>query len=294
MLPALARKAIETYSDPGALVADPMCGIGTTLVEAVHLGRRAVGVELEGCWARHAALNVRQAGLHVVAARQPLPGAQRLHAARLQRGDVNALRGEVAGSAARYSPGMASGSALLIMDVQRGIVERFAPQAETLLGTLARAAAAARGAGIPVIFVRVAFRAGAPEVSVRNRAFSAIGTATGMGEQDAATEIHLALDLKPADIIVTKKRVSAFAGSDLDVLLRSLQATSLTLAGIATSGVVLSTLRQAADLDYELTVLTDGCLDGDPEVHRVLLEKVFPRQASVIDTEAWIATLAKR
>jgi nicotinamidase-related amidase len=49
------------------------------------------------------------------------------------------------------------------------------------------------------------------------------------------------------------------------------------LAGIATSGVVLSTLRQAADLDYRLTVLADGCLDADPGVHRVLLEKVFPR-----------------
>jgi nicotinamidase-related amidase len=185
-----------------------------------------------------------------------------------------------------------AGRALLIMDLQRGIVERFAAQAQALLGTLAGAAAAARLAGVPVIFVRVAFRDGAPEISARNRAFSAIGAAKGMGEHDAATQIHPALHPQPDDIVLTKRRVSAFAGSDLEVLLRSLQVTSLTLAGIATSGVVLSTLRQAADLDYELTVLADGCLDSDPEVHRVLLEKVFPRQASVIDTAQWIQALA--
>lgn len=61
MLPALARRAIETYTDPGQLVIDPMCGIGTTLVEAVHLGRHAVGVELEPRWAALAAANVGHA-----------------------------------------------------------------------------------------------------------------------------------------------------------------------------------------------------------------------------------------
>jgi nicotinamidase-related amidase len=81
--------------------------------------------------------------------------------------------------------------------------------------------------------------------------------------------------------------VSAFSGSDLDVVLRSLGVDSLVLSGIATSGVVLSTLRQAADLDYRLTVLTDGCTDRDPEVHRVLMEKVFPRQASVVSVAEW-------
>jgi DNA modification methylase len=61
MLPALARQAIESYSDPGDLVVDPMCGIGTTLVEAIHAGRRAIGVELERRWAKLAAANVEHA-----------------------------------------------------------------------------------------------------------------------------------------------------------------------------------------------------------------------------------------
>jgi DNA modification methylase len=58
MLPALARRAVESYSDPGGLVLDPMCGIGTTLVEASSLGRRAFGIELEPRWAQLALGNL--------------------------------------------------------------------------------------------------------------------------------------------------------------------------------------------------------------------------------------------
>jgi len=63
MLPALARQAIEAYSDPGDLILDPMCGIGTTLVEAIHTGRRAVGIELEPRWTRLARANIAHAHL---------------------------------------------------------------------------------------------------------------------------------------------------------------------------------------------------------------------------------------
>jgi len=51
-------------------------------------------------------------------------------------------------------------------------------------------------------------------------------------------------------------------------------------------------LRQAADLDFSLTVLVDGCIDADEEVHRVLCEKVFPRQAQVLTVAAWVDALA--
>lgn len=90
---------------------------------------------------------------------------------------------------------------------------------------------------------------------------------------------------------MVKRRVSAFTGSDLEVVLRALEVDHLVLAGIATSGVVLSTLREAADRDYRLTVLADACSDGDDEVHRVLTEKVFRRQADVVTVDAWAASL---
>jgi hypothetical protein len=71
MTPELARRIVAEYSRPGQLVVDPLCGIGTTLVEAVALGRRAVGVELEPRWAELARANL----IHAVAppSRPPWP-----------------------------------------------------------------------------------------------------------------------------------------------------------------------------------------------------------------------------
>lgn len=182
-------------------------------------------------------------------------------------------------------------TALLVMDVQRGVVDRVAHDAPGLLAKLSGAVSAARSAAIPVVYVRVAFREGSPEISPHNRTFSALAGTGRYGEKDDQTQVHPDVAPAPGDVVVVKRRVSAFAGSDLDVVLRSLGVVRLVLAGIATSGVVLSTLRQAADLDFELVVLSDGCADADAEVHRVLLEKVFPRQAEVVTVTEWVRGL---
>jgi nicotinamidase-related amidase len=181
-------------------------------------------------------------------------------------------------------------TALLVMDVQQGIVERF-DGAQDYLARLAAAVDAARRSGIGVIYVTVAFRPGYPEVSERNKSFAAVAGSGRLTDGDPGTWVHPGVVPAPGEVIVTKRRVSAFTGSDLEVVLRARGVDSLVLAGIATSGVVLSTLRQAADLDYRLTVLADGCLDADPEVHRVLVEKVFPRQADVVRIDDWTASL---
>jgi nicotinamidase-related amidase len=178
-------------------------------------------------------------------------------------------------------------SALLVMDVQHGILERLGADRDGYLARVRATVEAARGNGVPVRFVVVGFRPGMPEASPRNRAFGAY-------KQQAATFLG---DPRPAitpegtDLVITKKRVSAFTGSDLEVVLRSGDVQHLVLCGIATGGVVLSTLREAADKDYRLTVLSDLCFDPDPEIHRVLLEKVFVRQAEVTDSAAWVRSL---
>jgi nicotinamidase-related amidase len=178
--------------------------------------------------------------------------------------------------------------ALLVMDMQVGIVSRFAQTGEVLTPT-STAITAARAASIPVIYVVVAFRPGYPEISPRNKSFSTIKQRLSSSSAPMTTmEIHPAIAPQPTDIVVTKRRVSAFSGSDLEVVLRAQDITYLVLCGIATSGVVLSTLREAADKDYQLTVLADCCVDSDEEVQRVLLTKVFPRQAEVVQASEWM------
>ncbi|HUP71546.1 MAG TPA: isochorismatase family cysteine hydrolase [Acidimicrobiales bacterium] len=181
-------------------------------------------------------------------------------------------------------------SALLVMDVQVGIVDRYADDAG-LIGRLRRAIDAARRASVRVIYVVVGFRDDYAEVSPNNRSFSAIAQTGAYTDGDDNRRVHPDIAPQPGDIVVTKKRVSAFAGSDLDMVLRAQQINHLVISGISTSGVVLSTVRQAADLDFRLSVLSDGCADGDAEVHRVLIEKVFARQSEVVTIDQWIDSL---
>ena len=179
------------------------------------------------------------------------------------------------------------------MDIQAGTVSRVSDSA-SLLKTLGQAITAARSAKIPVIYVVVGFRKGIPEITAAttNKSFSAIKGAGWPGIEEPI-QVDPAVAPQAGEMIVTKRRVSAFAGSDLEIILRGHKIEHLVLAGIATSGVVLSTVREAADKDYRLTVLSDGCADLDPEVHGVLVNKVFPRQADVLTTTEWAAGLGK-
>ena len=181
-------------------------------------------------------------------------------------------------------------TALLVMDVQQSITSRYA-EGTDYLPRLAETIGVARAHGIPVIYVVVGFRAGHPDISRRNQSFARMAGSGRMTPDDPTAQVHPLVAPQDGDVIVTKRRVSAFAGSDLDLMLRSLEIDHLVLTGIATSGVMLSTLRQAADLDFALTVLSDGCVDADDEVHRVLTQKVFPRQAQVMSSQEWQAAL---
>jgi nicotinamidase-related amidase len=182
-------------------------------------------------------------------------------------------------------------AALLVMDFQTAVVEMVATDKEARLARTAALIEGARKAGMRVVYVVVAFRAGYPEVSPRNQSFSQLRASGRFVEGSDGTEVHAALSPKPGDVVVTKHRVSAFAGTDLELVLRASGIDTLVLAGLATSGVVLSTVRHAADADYRLVVVEDCCADRDDEVHRILMEKVFPRQATVIQSRDLIAAL---
>ena len=177
-------------------------------------------------------------------------------------------------------------TALLVMDMQTAILNNL-PETTALKSNVAKAIAAARDAKIPVIYVVVGFRPGMQEISPRNKTFSASKARMSGGDMNAFMAIDPSVAPQQDDLVVTKRRVSAFAGSDLEVVLRALDVKALVLTGVSSSGVVLSTTREAADKDFGLTILSDCCADGDEEVHRVLMTKVFARQADVLTVDEW-------
>jgi len=177
-------------------------------------------------------------------------------------------------------------TALLVMDVQTGIVGMI-PDPAQLIKNIKNAIDYAHSVSIPVIYIAVQFRPDFPEVSSSNKSFSAIKKNVAAFGDPKAMDIYPKVKPQKEDILVIKKRVSAFTGSDLEVILRSLGITHLILSGIATSGVVLSTVREAADKDYQLTVLSDACADADEEVHNILISKIFQRQADVMTLSEW-------
>ena len=146
---------------------------------------------------------------------------------------------------------------------------------------------AARAAGMPVAFVVVGFRPGYPEVSANNKGFSAVKAA---GRLVDPTVIDALAPIEGEPVVV-KHRVGALYGTDLPVILSAFDVNHVVLTGISTSGVILSTTRMAADMDFAITILADCIGDSDPAVHEFLVTKILPRQAEISDSQSFIASL---
>ena len=97
--------------------------------------------------------------------------------------------------------------------------------------------------------------------------------------------IHPGVAHTSSDIIVVKRRFSAFYNTELDTILRAHGIKHLIIFGVRTAGVVLSSVRSAADMDYACTVVHDLCRDQNAQIHKTLCELVLPIQATVIDTK---------
>ena len=162
-------------------------------------------------------------------------------------------------------------SAVLIMDFQQRIVNNVASEPEAVVRNAARALEAARAAGIPVIYV---VHRGGP-----------------FAEYAPDVELHEGVAPAEGERIITKTKPGPFSTTALDVNLREMGRDTVIVMGVATSGCVLSCVRWAVDVNYSFIVVADACSDADPEVHRVLTEKVYPRQGTVISTDEFLAAL---
>ena len=184
-------------------------------------------------------------------------------------------------------------TALLMADFHReGMGDNPIAQERGTVQTARAVLEAARQAGMLVVYIVVNFRPGYPEISERNLIFSERKTSSPVPPTDPVSLIIPEVQPLPHEPVVVKHRVNAFFGTDLEIILRAHAIDTLVLLGHATSGVILSTVRYAADADYRLVVVEDGCADRDAEVHAWLMQRIFPRQATVVRAEAIIQALS--
>ena len=185
----------------------------------------------------------------------------------------------------------AARSALLLLDLQHGYLGLLRDQ-ERLLQSVGRAAAAARTAGMSVIYLGVSFRTGQPELSRRNTMF---GRPSARGRMIVGSEevrIHPSVAPQPGDLVLTRPRTSAFVGCSLPEVLRAKGVHTVVLAGTATSGVVLATACAADDLDYSVVVLRDAVGDSSARVNQVLLDDVLPQYGRVMGVDDFRASVS--
>ncbi len=151
-----------------------------------------------------------------------------------------------------------SRTAILAMDFQSIVVNNYFAESAAPKN-MATAIGLGRAAGATIVFVTVGFREGYPEISDRNPVFAGFkGSGGAFVEGSDGYEIHPDLGARSDDLVVIKRRMGAFAHTDLDLLLRT----------------------------------DDCCSDFEDEVQKVLMEKIFPFQGTVASTHDLKSLLA--
>lgn len=165
-------------------------------------------------------------------------------------------------------------TALIVGDIQKGITQNY-PFARQVLAPLTELLPRARAAGTLVVFIHTAFRTNRADLPPDSELFNGFFEA-GDSFHEGSSGIELDLPALSEDVVVRKRRASAFFGTDLDLVLRARGVNTIAISGVATSAMVAATAYDAADRGYAVTILSDACADADPSVHDFFLEKVFP------------------
>jgi nicotinamidase-related amidase len=180
-----------------------------------------------------------------------------------------------------------SKTAVLTLDLQTGILASNAIY-DGIIPSAAKIVELARQKNYFLIHVGLGFSEGHPEIPDLETFFLRVKQNNLFVKGSSSAAFHSAI-FRPHDLIIYKQRIAAFSDNHLNLTLRARGIENLVLLGIATSGIVLSTVTRAFDLDYKLTIISDACADADPEVHRILTEKVFIKRGKVIAADGFMA-----
>ncbi|MBT4741435.1 MAG: cysteine hydrolase [Rhodospirillaceae bacterium] len=157
-------------------------------------------------------------------------------------------------------------TALITIDFQNLFVEGHAISAPTGVDAMNRAnglAATCRQNGVAVIHIAHQLRPDHSNLGVLADVVPTVETKRLLTSGEATADLHAQLDIQDSDWVISKPRLGAFTGSDLELTLRARGIDTLIMAGIATGVCVDTTARQAALLDFKVIMLSDGTATSD-------------------------------
>ena len=169
-------------------------------------------------------------------------------------------------------------TALVVMHYQTDILALFPAVAPTLLANTRKLCDAARAKGVSVYFAKIQFSPGYPEVSPLNK------NGQGLKQLGLFINDRIAPELgqQANEPLIIGHRASVFFGTDLQARLSAQGIDSLIMAGIASTGVVLSSVAYASDSDFRLYTVKDCCFDPDQVVHDHLFSTAFDSRTTVL------------
>ncbi|KVT33995.1 cysteine hydrolase [Burkholderia ubonensis] len=179
-------------------------------------------------------------------------------------------------------------TALVVMHYQTDILGLFPAVAPALLANTRKLCDAARAKGVGVYFANLRFSPGYPEVSPLNRNGQGIKQLGLFIDDRTAPE----LGQQANEPLITAHRASVFFGTDLEVRLSARGVDSLIMVGIASTGVVLSSVAYASDADFRLYTVKDCCYDPDQVVHDHLFSTAFDSRTTVLSLADALRMLA--
>lgn len=179
-------------------------------------------------------------------------------------------------------------TALLVMHYQTDILALFPSVAPTLLGNTRKLCDAARASGVSVYFAKFHFSPGYPEVSPLNKNGHGVKQLGLFVEDQVSPE----LGRQANEPIIIAHRASVFFGTDLQVRLSAQGIDTLIMVGIASTGVMLSSVAYASDADFRLFTVKDCCYDPDQVVHDHLFSTAFESRTTVLSLADALALLA--
>ncbi len=186
----------------------------------------------------------------------------------------------------------ASTTAILSCDFQTAVAKHIPDKIGAAVDKAATVIAAARAAKVRVMHVVVGFRPGYPEIDPTHPTFGPVAKTGTMIITTPGADILAGVAPVGDEPVIVKRRVGAFTYTDLELILRSQRIDTVVMCGVATSGVILSTVRYGSDAGFKFIIAEDACADMDDEVHRVLTTKVLVRQATVASASEVAAALS--